>query len=82
MTRTQIQLPDGLYGRTRRYADWREISLAEVFRNAVEMYLNVHASAEDSASPAVGWRVPTCRSTGMKADPFVDENWREHLYSD
>jgi hypothetical protein len=37
MTWTEIQLPDSLYGRTRQYADYREMSLAEVFRMALTL---------------------------------------------
>ena len=34
MTRTQVQLPDALFARVRRFAESRESSLAEVCRNA------------------------------------------------
>ena len=82
MTRTQIQLPDSLYGRTRQYADYREMSLAEVFRNAVEMFLNIHAAEMDLASTQKPWSVPLCRGTGMVVDPFAQDDWRERLYLD
>lgn len=82
MTRTQIQLPDSLYGRTRQYADYREISLAEVFRNAVEMFLNIHSAEMEADRTRKSWTVPLCRGTGMVEDPFAQDDWRERLYLD
>ncbi len=82
MTRTQLQLPDGLYGRAKSYADYREISMAEVFRNAIEMYMRVHLVDDVALSSVKKWRPPVCRSTGLKRDPFADEDWREKLYLD
>lgn len=81
MTRTQIQFPDALYGRARRFAERREISLAEVCRNALELYMDIHAVEEPEAAPA-RWKPPVCRSTGMTADPFARENWREAIYAE
>ena len=81
MTRTQIQLPDSLYGRTKRFADDREISLAEVCRNALELFISVHC-VEDAASRPKRWTVPVCRSTGLRADPFASADWRERIYAD
>ena len=82
MTRTQIQLPDSLYGRTRQYADYREMSLAEVFRMVVEMFLNIHATGLNAGEKRGSWAVPLCRATGMVDDPFRHDNWRERLYAD
>ncbi len=81
MTRTQIQLPDALYGRTKRFADTREISMAEVFRNAVELFIAIHEVEGTVASPG-GWTPPVCRSTGLTADPFAADDWRERLYAE
>lgn len=81
MTRTQIQLPDTLYDRTKNYADFREISMAEVCRNALEMFISIHEHG-DAAGARKPWRVPVCRSTGLVADPFADEDWRLKLYED
>lgn len=83
MTRTQLQLPDRIYGQAKIYADRREISMAELFRNAIEMYVTVHTAAEPHwTEPAQSWAPPVCRKTGLKADPFADENWRERIYAD
>lgn len=79
MTRMQFQLPDALFARVRRSAEVRESSLAEVCRNARELYVNVHA-VEGVAEDPVGWKPPVCRSTGRGADPFADEDWREHVF--
>jgi len=46
MIRTQVQIPDALFGRIRRYAEIRETSIADVFRNALELFINVHAGAD------------------------------------
>jgi len=81
MTRTQIQLPDSLYGRTKRYADSREISLAEVCRNALELYICIH-SIESKRPKSKRWTVPVCRSTGLRADPFAAEDWRARIYDE
>ena len=47
MTRTQIQLPDLLFAQARKFAKAREMSLAEVCRRALELYLNVSAPVRD-----------------------------------
>ena len=80
MTRTQLQLPDSLYGQAKTYADYCEISMAEVFRKAIEMYMRMHIVDADSLKAKTEWRPPVCRSTGFKCDPFADEDWREKLY--
>lgn len=81
MTRTQIQLPDSLYGRTKRFADDREISLAELCRNALELFISIH-SVEGRLSKPKRWTVPVCRATGLLADPFAKEDWRAQIYED
>lgn len=40
MRKTQIQLPNSLYTRARRFAKDREMSLAEVTRRSLELYLD------------------------------------------
>ena len=81
MTRTQIQIPDALYGRTKRFAESREISMAEVCRNALELFISIHA-VEEFSPAAPRWTPPVCRSTGVKADPFAQEDWRERIYAE
>ncbi len=80
MTRTQLQLPDSLYGRAKTYADYMEISMAEVFRNAIEMYMRIHVVDDAALSTGKKWRPPVCRSMGLRRDPFADEDWREKFY--
>ena len=63
MTRTQIQLLDELYQRAKAFAAEREISLTEVTRRGLEIFL--------SRFPEVGtapkaWRPPLVRSGGVK----------------
>ena len=81
MIRTQVQIPDVLFGRIRQYAESRETSVAEVFRNALELFINVHA-VEGVAERPRRWTVPVCRSTGLLADPFAEEDWRARIYED
>ena len=81
MMRTQVQLPDALFTRVRRFAESRESSLAEVCRNALELYITVHA-VEGVAEEPVRWQQPVCRSPGLATDPFADADWRERIYAD
>lgn len=80
MIRIQIQLPDALYAHTRRFAAIREISMAELCRNSLELFLAIHPLAEDGL-PSRRWEAPVCRSTGLKTDPFAAEDWRERIYA-
>lgn len=80
MTRTQLQLPDSLYGQAKDYADFREISMAEVFRNAIEAYIRIHVVDGATLTRKSKWQPPVCRSTGLRRDPFADDGWRERLY--
>ena len=79
MIRTQVQIPDALFGRIRRYAEIRETSIADVFRNALELFINVHAAADAVKAPK-RWTIPVCRSTGLVDDPFTHEDWRARIY--
>lgn len=81
MTRTQVQIPDALYGRVRKYAENRETSLADVFRNALELFVSVHDVDGATEAPS-RWTIPVCRSTGLASDPFAADDWRERIYSD
>ena len=81
MIRTQVQIPDVLFGRIRKYAESRETSVAEVFRNALELFINVHAAEGVVVKPR-RWTVPVCRSTGLLSDPFAEEDWRARIYED
>ena len=55
MRKTQIQLPDSLYKRARRFAETREMSLAEVTRRSLELYLDRFPNTPPPAKP---WKLP------------------------
>ena len=82
MTRTQIQLPDILFAQVRKFADAREMSLAEVCRRALELYLNVSATVRDGETGKdEEWHLPIARDMGpMLCDPFDDPEWRLKLH--
>lgn len=63
MTRTQIQLPDDLYQRAKAFAAEREISLAEITRRGLELFL---ARFPEPGSVPKSWKLPTVRSGGIK----------------
>jgi hypothetical protein len=63
MKRTQIQLPDELYQRAKAFAAQRELSLAEVTRRGLELFLDRFPSTE----PARGaWTLPRVDAGGIK----------------
>ena len=62
MVRTQIQLPDDLYKRAKRFAAERELSLAEMTRRGLELFL-----ARFSENVATDeWTLPSVRCGGVK----------------
>ncbi len=63
MVRTQIQLPDALYARAKRYAAERETSLAEVARCGIESFLDRYPEPGEAAEP---WRLPVLDLGGIK----------------
>lgn len=63
MRRTQIQLPDELYQRAKTFAAQREISLAEVTRRGLELFLDRFPST-DPAHRA--WALPRVDAGGIK----------------
>lgn len=63
MTRTQIQLPDELYQRAKAFAAEREISLAEVTRRGLEIFL---ARYPEAGTAPKSWKQPGVRSGGVK----------------
>jgi hypothetical protein len=63
MTRTQIQLPDELYQRAKSFAAKRELSLAEMTRRGLELFL---ARFGDEAPAAKRWSLPKVRAGGIK----------------
>ena len=63
MTRTQIQLPDDLSKRARRVAAQREISMAEMTRRGLELFLDRLPPAGTSAAPS--WKIPKVHAGGL-----------------
>lgn len=63
MTRTQIQLPDELYQRAKKVAAKRELSLAEMTRRGLELFL---ARFPEDTGHAGGWKMPKVRGGGVK----------------
>jgi hypothetical protein len=61
MTRTQIQLPEPLFGRLRRIAEVRDISVAEVIRRGMEIYVMTCPEVEPGSE---GWTMPVLRGSG------------------
>ncbi len=55
MTRTQLQLPDELYQRAKRFAAERELSLTEVARRGLEEYLDKFPG---QPMPKAKWKLP------------------------
>ena len=63
MTRTQIQLPDELYERAKNFAAERELSLAEVARRGIELFIARFPAAPESRRP---WKLPRVDGGGLK----------------
>lgn len=63
MTRTQIQLPDELYQRAKAFAAQRDLSLAEVTRRGLELFLDRFPSGEPARS---SWQIPRIDAGGIK----------------
>ena len=63
MTRTQIQLPDELYQREKAFAAQRELSLAEVTRRGLELFLDRFPGSEPARSV---WQLPRVDAGGIK----------------
>ena len=63
MIRTQIQLPDELHQRAKRFAAEREISLAEITRRGIELFLERFPPSRPEQK---GWRLPRIDGGGLK----------------
>jgi hypothetical protein len=71
MVRTQIQLPDELYGKARQLAEEKEISLAEVVRRGLEHLLRINPPGREA-----DWELEPPANTQLRSDPFANEDWR------
>lgn len=63
MTRTQIQLPDDLHRRAKRFAAEREISLAEITRRGIELFLGRFPASRPEPK---GWQLPRIDGGGLR----------------
>ena len=63
MIRTQIQLPDELYQRAKIFAAEREVSLAEITRRGLELFLD---RFPDSPAPKKAWKLPKVDGGGIQ----------------
>lgn len=79
MIRTQVQLPDELYEKAKRFSREREMSLAEVVRRGLEQFLDRYPAQ----TPADPWVVPTFDGGGtlvplekLKDFSYDDETFR------
>jgi hypothetical protein len=63
MTRTQIQLPEALYERAKRFAAEHELSLAEITRRGLELFLQRYPQVPP---PRHQWQLPRVRGGGIK----------------
>lgn len=61
MTRTQIQLPEPLFGKLKRIARTRDLSVAEVIRRGMELYVQTCADPDRPTQP---WTLPVLRGSG------------------
>ena len=61
MTRTQIQLPEPLFGKLRSIAQVRDISVAELIRRGMEIYAMSCPEVKDAAAL---WTMPVLRGSG------------------
>ena len=68
MTHTQIQLPDELYQRAKAFAAEREISLAEMTRRGLELFL---ARFPEETPRQRAWKLPKVHSGGTQV-PLED----------
>ena len=71
MKRTQIQLPDWLYGKLKKMASSQEISLSELLRRAGEYFL---ATKPDPEAARSDWRTPEPMDLG--AFRAEESDWR------
>ena len=81
MIRTQLQLPQDVYARTKAFAEEREISMAEVFRHAIIEYMNLRSTALKPVRKDE-WEFPVVMGHTCIKDPCADPDWRGKLYDE
>lgn len=86
MIRTQVQIPDELYEKAKRFSREREVSLAEVVRRGLELFLDRYPAPRTPAEP---WVLPTFDGGGiqvpledLKQFAYDDETFRSLLPRD
>lgn len=62
MVRAQIQLPDEVFARAKRFCKARKISFAELARRGVEMVLEVYPEVAEAKAE---WRLPVVDAGGV-----------------
>lgn len=69
-------MPDSLYGEVRAFAEFQEVSVAELVRRSLEMLMRTTAPAALRKAAPPQWELPKIRPMGLKGDPFANEDWR------
>jgi len=79
MIKTQVQIPEELFHRAKRFAAAKEWSFAELVRRGLEDMVSRRPKREPSPT---GWQLPKAVDIQLTADPFVDPDWRERANVD
>ena len=79
MTRTQIQLPDELYQRAKAFAAKRELSLAEITRRGLELFLDRFPNDEPKRS---AWQLPQVDGGGIMVPLESLRDWAREEEAD
>ena len=64
VAKTQIQVPDRLFAKIKKFARQHELSLAETFRRGAELLLEAYPEHEIPTSQS--WQPPTSGKVGWK----------------
>jgi hypothetical protein len=80
MIRTQVQFPDELYRRAKSFGEEQEMSLAEMTRRGLEMFLDRYPPTGNKESRP--WKFPQIKG-GVKVSPerlrdILDEERERH----
>ena len=76
MKRTQVQIPEPLYGQVKRVAELKDWSISEVFRRAVEDLVAQFPAVKKPGK----WELPKPRNLGRPLAPA--DQWRDLLADD